>query len=57
MSAKVLRFSDDVKVSNLALYLADTNGEDWAAITDERWAQLEHIARLALSAVKGSDRG
>ncbi len=57
MSAKVLpmrveRAESDI--TGLVFHLADLNGEAWASLSQERLAQIENIARLALSAVKGS---
>lgn len=62
MSAKVLPMpaasvADEMRVTGLAIYLATINGEDWRLVSDTRMAKLEHIARLALSAMKGGDRG
>jgi hypothetical protein len=41
-------------ITGLVFHLADLNGEAWASLSQERLAQIENIARLALSAVKGS---
>lgn len=60
MSAKVLPMRAEraeSEITQLALYLAHANGESWMQVSSPRWAQIENIARLALSAMKGGDRG
>lgn len=60
MSAKVLPIGgrrEETDITGLVFHLADINGEAWAHLSQARLAQIENIARLALSAMKGGDRG